>query len=100
MPVGVWMATRLVGPPLYFLAPRLPLSTRPASIRRRPERIQAIEAELEARRWLGYERREAPAAPLDAVTVEHSEAYVDAVRSRSASRGSMDEETGLSPGPT
>jgi acetoin utilization deacetylase AcuC-like enzyme len=66
----------------------------------RPERLGAIETELERRGWLGYERREAPAAPLDAVTAVHSEAYVEAVRSRSASRRSLDGETVLSPGPT
>ena len=39
-----------------------------------------------------------PRPPLDAVTAVHSAAYVKAVRSRSARRGSLDGETVLSPG--
>jgi acetoin utilization deacetylase AcuC-like enzyme len=89
--------TRLVGPPLYFSHPAC-LEHETGEHPERPARIQVIEAELERRGWLGYERREAPAAPLDAVTAVHTEAYVEAVRSRSASRGSLDEETVLSPG--
>jgi len=64
----------------------------------RPARIQEIETELERRGWLGYERRQAPAAPLEAVTAVHAEAYVEAVRASSASRRSLDEEIVLSPG--
>jgi acetoin utilization deacetylase AcuC-like enzyme len=86
-----------VGPPLYFSHSAC-LEHETGEHPERPARIQAIEAELERRGWLGYERREAPAAPLDAVTAVHAEAYVEAVRSRSASRGSLDEETVLSPG--
>ena len=73
-------------------------STRPASIPSARRASQAIEAGLERRGWLGYERREAPAAPLDARDRRAPEAYVEAVRSRSAGRGSLDEETVLSPG--
>ena len=86
-----------MGPPLYFSHPAC-LEHETGEHPERPARIHAIEAELERRGWLGYERREAPAAPLDAVTAVHAEAYVEAVRSRSASRGSLDEETVLSPG--
>ena len=86
-----------MGPPLYFSHPAC-LEHETGKHPERPARIQAIEAELERRDWLGYERREAPAAPLDAVTAVHAEAYVEAVRARSASRGSLDEETVLSPG--
>ena len=86
-----------MGPPLYFSHPAC-LRHETGAHPERPERIQAIEAELERRGWLGYERREAPAAPLDAVTAVHTEAYVETVRSMSAGHGSLDKETALSPG--
>jgi acetoin utilization deacetylase AcuC-like enzyme len=86
-----------VGPPLYFSHPAC-LEHETGDHPERPARIEAIEAELDRRGWLGYERREAPAAPLDAVTAVHGEQYVEEVRSTSASRGSLDDETVLSPG--
>jgi acetoin utilization deacetylase AcuC-like enzyme len=86
-----------VGPPLYFSHAAC-LEHETGEHPERPARIEAIEAELERRGWLGYQRREAPAAPLDAVTAVHEEGYVEAVRSTSASGGSLDDETGLSPG--
>ena len=86
-----------MGPPLYFSHPAC-LEHETGEHPERPARIQAIEAELERRDWLGYQRRQAPAAPLDAVTAVHEEGYVDAVRSTSASLGSLDDETVLSPG--
>jgi acetoin utilization deacetylase AcuC-like enzyme len=86
-----------VGPPLYFSHPAC-LEHETGEHPERPARIEAIEAELGRRDWLGYQRREAPAAPLDAVTAVHEEGYVEAVRSTSASRGSLDDETVLSPG--
>ena len=86
-----------MGPPLYFSHPAC-LEHETGDHPERPARIEAIEAELERRGWLGYQRREAPAAPLDAVTAVHDEAYVDAVRATSAGGGSLDGETVLSPG--
>jgi acetoin utilization deacetylase AcuC-like enzyme len=86
-----------VGPPLYFSHPAC-LEHETGEHPERPARIQAIETELERRGWLGYERREAPAAPLDAVTAVHAKAHVEAVRTSSASRRSLDDETVLSPG--
>jgi acetoin utilization deacetylase AcuC-like enzyme len=86
-----------VGPRLYFSHPAC-LEHETGEHPERPERLGAIEAELGRRGWLGYERREAPAAPLDSVTAVHSAAYVEAVSSRSERRGSMDGETVLSPG--
>jgi acetoin utilization deacetylase AcuC-like enzyme len=86
-----------MGPPIYFSHPAC-LEHETGEHPERPARIHAIEAELERRGWLGYERREAPTARLDAVTAVHAEAYVEAVRSKSASRGGLDEETVLSPG--
>jgi acetoin utilization deacetylase AcuC-like enzyme len=91
------MADLVVGPPLYF-SHLACLEHEAGEHPERPARIGAIEAELERRGWLGYERRDAPAAPLDAVSAVHAVQYVEAVRSRSASRGSLDDETVLSPG--
>ena len=50
-------------------------------------RIPAIERELEARGWLGYERVEAPEADLQAVTAVHPASHVDAVRAMSERGG-------------
>ena len=86
-----------MGRPLYFSHPAC-LDHDTGEHPERPARIEAIEAELERRGWLGYERREAPAAPLDAVYAVHPETYVEAVRAMSAGRGSLDGETVLSPG--
>jgi acetoin utilization deacetylase AcuC-like enzyme len=62
-------------------------------------RIPAIENELEARGWLGLERREAPEADLAAVTAIHPQAYVEAIRSAAeAGGGALDADTILSPG--
>ncbi|MET0972128.1 MAG: histone deacetylase [Thermoleophilaceae bacterium] len=86
-----------MGPPLYFSHPAC-LEHKTGEHPERPARLEAIETELDRRGWLGYERREAPPAPLDALTAVHAESYVEAVRSRSATGGTMDEETVLSPG--
>jgi acetoin utilization deacetylase AcuC-like enzyme len=86
-----------VGPPLYFSHLEC-LEHETGEHPERPARITAIEAELDRRDWLGYERRAAPAAQLGAVTAVHADAYVEAVRARSATGGTMDEETVLSPG--
>ncbi len=62
-------------------------------------RIPAIESELEARGWLGLERREAPEADLAAVTAIHPQEYVRAIRSAAeAGGGALDADTILSPG--
>ncbi|MDQ3992101.1 MAG: histone deacetylase [Actinomycetota bacterium] len=58
-----------------------------------------MEGELEARGWLGLERREAPEAERTAVTAIHPEAYVDAIRAASeAGGGSLDADTVMSAG--
>ena len=62
-------------------------------------RIPAIERELEARGWLGYERVEAPEAVLEAVTAVHPPSHVDAVRAMSERGGGwFDADTYASPG--
>jgi acetoin utilization deacetylase AcuC-like enzyme len=64
----------------------------------RPERIRAIEAELDRRDWLGFERREAPAATTEQLVAVHPPEYVDAVRQTSARGGAFDMDTPTSPG--
>lgn len=62
-------------------------------------RIPAIERELEARGWLGYERVEAPAASLEAITAVHPASHVEAVRAMSEDGGGwFDADTYASPG--
>jgi acetoin utilization deacetylase AcuC-like enzyme len=64
----------------------------------RAERIRAIEAELERRDWLGYERREAPAASIEQLTAVHTAAFVDFVRDTTARAGAFDLDTPTSQG--
>ena len=64
----------------------------------RPDRIRAIEAELERRDWLGWGRREAPAAELEQIVAVHSQSHVDTVREMSRRGGAFDLDTPVSPG--
>ncbi len=52
-----------------------------------PGRIPAIEEAMEARGWLGYERREAPAVSMEALVAVHPEPYVEQIRTVSAGGG-------------
>ena len=62
-------------------------------------RIEAIEAELSARDWLGWELREAPAADLAALRAVHPESHIEAVRAMSErGGGSFDADTVASAG--
>jgi acetoin utilization deacetylase AcuC-like enzyme len=64
-----------------------------------PERIVAIERELEARDWLGWERREAPAASDAAVLAVHSERLLSQVSElEAAGGGRIDPDTAVGPG--
>ena len=67
-----------------------------------PERIArftAIEEELARRGWLGWERREAPAANEAQLTAVHAEEYVAAIREMSAAGGgALEPETPVSAG--
>jgi acetoin utilization deacetylase AcuC-like enzyme len=64
-----------------------------------PGRIPAIEAELERRDWLGFERRDAPAVDLDVLAAVHPRTYIDEVREMSErGGGSFDADTVASPG--
>ena len=64
-----------------------------------PGRIPAIERELEARAWLGYERVPAPAVDLDPLLAVHPRSHVDRVRAMSeGGGGAFDADTVASPG--
>ena len=52
-----------------------------------PERVRAIEAALAERDWLGWERRQAPAATEEELTLVHPRAHVEAIRELSRSGG-------------
>jgi acetoin utilization deacetylase AcuC-like enzyme len=64
----------------------------------RADRIRAIEAELERRDWLGFERLEAPAVEVERLLAVHPPEYVDLVRETSARGGAFDLDTPTSPG--
>jgi len=65
----------------------------------RPDRITAIERELEARGWLGYAREQAPAVQREVLESVHPREYVEAIERFSAEGGGMlDSDTAASPG--
>jgi acetoin utilization deacetylase AcuC-like enzyme len=64
----------------------------------RPERIRAIEAELDRHDWFGSERREAPAATHEQLVAVHPPDYVEHVRETTARGGAFDMDTPSSPG--
>jgi acetoin utilization deacetylase AcuC-like enzyme len=64
----------------------------------RPERIRAIERELDDWGWYGFERREAPAATTEQLLAVHPPEYLDAVRETAARAGALDMDTPSSPG--
>ncbi|HEX8976544.1 MAG TPA: histone deacetylase [Solirubrobacteraceae bacterium] len=64
-----------------------------------PARIVAIERELEARNWLGYERVRSPAASRSALTAVHSERHVAAIEAAAVAGGAeIDADTVVSAG--
>ena len=93
-----WVYRTGIGPPLYFRhESSLEHDTGPHP--EGPGRIPAIERELEARDWLGYELREAPEVDLDTLMAVHPSRYVDAVRGVSeAGGGAFDADTVASAG--
>ncbi len=52
-----------------------------------PERLRAIEAALAERDWLGWERREAPRAGEEELTLAHPRQHVEAIRELCRSGG-------------
>jgi acetoin utilization deacetylase AcuC-like enzyme len=62
-------------------------------------RIPAIEAELERRGWLGWERRQAPAVEMTQLERIHTPALVELIRSTAESGGAwLDADTFVSAG--
>src|SRR3954468_12707516 len=65
----------------------------------RPERIAAIERELEARDWLGWERRRSPEAEREALLAVHPAEHVRFIRELSErGGGAIDLDTSTSAG--
>ncbi len=63
-----------------------------------PERLEVLEAELSARDWLGWERREAPAADEAQLELVHAAAHVRIVRELCESGGgAIDADTFVGP---
>ena len=84
--------------PVYFSHPSSLEHDTGAGHPERADRIRAVEAELQRRDGLGYERREAPAATLAQVQAVHSPDHVEAVRETSAREGAFDLDTPTSKG--
>jgi acetoin utilization deacetylase AcuC-like enzyme len=64
-----------------------------------PARIVAIERALEARDWLGFERRESPAVRREQLEAVHAPRLIDGIQALCASGGGMiDADTVVSPG--
>ena len=64
-----------------------------------PGRIPAIEREMEAHDWLGFERRDAPRVDPEVLGAVHPDAYVDSVRAMSErGGGAFDPDTIASTG--
>ena len=87
-----------MGPPLLFRHP----SSLEHETGAHPEgsgRIEAIEAELAAREWLGWHSRAAPPVELDVLRAVHPDAHVEAVQAMSErGGGSFDADTVASAG--
>jgi acetoin utilization deacetylase AcuC-like enzyme len=64
----------------------------------RADRIRALEADLERRGWLGWERRDAPQASEEQLLAVHTPEHLRAVRELSALEGAFDIDTPLSEG--
>jgi acetoin utilization deacetylase AcuC-like enzyme len=64
-----------------------------------PARIVAIERELEARGWLGYERVRSPAAQRSALAAVHAESHIAAIEAAAGRGGAqIDADTVVSEG--
>jgi acetoin utilization deacetylase AcuC-like enzyme len=64
----------------------------------RVDRMHAIQAELERRDWLGFDRREAPAVTNEQLLAVHTRRHIDAVRETSVRAGAFDLDTPTSQG--
>jgi acetoin utilization deacetylase AcuC-like enzyme len=64
----------------------------------RADRIRAIEAELDGRDWIGFERREAPAVTTKQLLAVHPKSYIELVQETCARSGAFDLDTPTSAG--
>ena len=66
----------------------------------RPDRLRAIESALEAEKFAGLIRVEAPMADIETVALAHPRDYVEAIREASPREGmiGLDGDTSMSPG--
>ena len=87
-----------MAPPVY-LSHLASLSHDTGAHPERGARIVAIERELASRDWLGYERRESPAADRRLLELVHTPAHVDAIEELcAAGGGAIDADTIVSEG--
>ena len=94
------------GAPVPYPAPMPRFFRHPASLEHdtgpghpeRPDRVRALEAELEGRDWLGWEPVEAPAATEEQLLRVHPREYVEQVRAFSERGQPFDLDTPTSPG--
>jgi acetoin utilization deacetylase AcuC-like enzyme len=87
-----------MAPPVYLSHPSS-LAHDTGAHPERAARIVAIEHELAARDWLGYERRESPAADRAQLELVHTPAHVDAIERLCAQGGgAIDADTVVSDG--
>ena len=84
-------------PPLFRHPASLDHDTGPGHPER-PDRIRALEAELERRDWLGWEPTDAPAASEEQLERVHPPQYVELVRAMSERGEPFDMDTPTSPG--
>src|SRR5215210_8397107 len=84
-------------PPFFRHAASLDHDTGPGHPER-ADRMRAVEAELVARDWVGWEPVEAPAATEGQLLLVHPQEYVERVRSYSEQGRPFDPDTPTSPG--
>jgi acetoin utilization deacetylase AcuC-like enzyme len=85
-------------PPGLFLSHPSSLAHDTGPHPERADRIRAIDAMLEQRDWLGWDRREAPEVDLARVEAVHPRSHIDAVREHSARGAAFDLDTPTSTG--
>jgi acetoin utilization deacetylase AcuC-like enzyme len=86
-----------IGAPLYFRhESSLEHDTGPHP--EGPGRIPAIERAMEARGWLGFERRDAPEAEIEQILRVHPREHIEHVKAMSERGLSLDPDTVTSPG--
>jgi acetoin utilization deacetylase AcuC-like enzyme len=89
--------TRVADP--VFLSHPSSLRHVPGPHPERAERLVAIERELDTRGWLGWERRDSPAATVEQLHRVHTPSHVDAIRRLcEEGGGALDADTVVSSG--